>query len=179
MSPTITNPIIAQGESSRIKAWHGVVFFIAMHILSAPWLQTPAYLDAQVKAPFAPPDWAFAPIWFINTVLMTWAGMLLLRKPENAQNRSGLITMQVVSWICFITFGWFYFGLHSPMLGAAITITMLIVNAISVTKGFALDKRFSYALMPLLVWLVLASAVAVYQALHNPDELLGLPALMR
>jgi translocator protein len=166
-------------NTDQIKWWHGVLFFIAMHVISAPWLQTPEYLATQVKAPFAPPAWAFPPVWFINTALMVWAGMLLINKPENAPNRQPLITLQIVSWVCFITFGWLYFGLHSPILGGVNTLTMFAVNAASVALGLRLDKRFSYALTPLLIWLTLASAVSVYQALYNYDELLKVGPLLR
>ncbi|MBC8041804.1 MAG: tryptophan-rich sensory protein [Rhizobacter sp.] len=156
----------------KVKWYHGVAFFVLMHVLAAPWIQTPEYLNTQVKAPFAPPDWAFGPIWFLNTALMVYAGMLLLRKPVDAPNRQTLIILQIISWACFLIFGWTYFGLHSTILGSSITLIMFVVNLVSVILGFKLDKRFSYTLIPLLVWLSVAAPVAVYQALYNHDELL-------
>jgi translocator protein len=166
-------------KQTQLKWWHGLIFFVAMHFIAAPWLQTPDYINSQLKAPFAPPDWAFAPIWLINTVLMVWAGMLLIQKPDNAPNRSLLLTLQIISWICFVTFGWFYFGLHSPIIGGSITLFMFGVNLASFLIGFNLDKRFSYALIPLVIWLTVASAVALYQGFHNPDELLGISTPLR
>jgi translocator protein len=162
---------ISLAGRNQVKWYHGVIFFITMHVLSAGWLQTPEYLATQVKAPFTPPGWVFGLMWTINTILMVWAGILLLNKDENAINRQTLITLQSISWICFVTFGWLYFGLHSTILAFINTLIIFGVTATSIILGYRLDKRFSYALIPLIIWLTAASALSIYQFLYNPDEL--------
>lgn len=161
-------------DTERFKWYHGVLFYIAIHILAAPWIQTPEYVNSQIRAPFSPPNWAFGPVWLTVTVFMTWAGLLLVNKTESTENRQPLLILQAITWICFLTFGWFYFGLHSPILGAVVTLTMLGVTVASVILGFGMDIRFVYALIPLLIWLVLASAVSVFQMLYNIDELFNI-----
>jgi benzodiazapine receptor len=157
----------------KLKWYHGVIFYFVMHVLAAPWMQTAAYVDSQIKAPFAPPNWVFAPVWLFNTVLMVWAGFLLLRSPKENPVRQPLIVLQIISWVCFIVFGEFYFGLHSPILGASVTLTMLAVTVPSIVLGFKFDKRFSYAFVPLLIWLIVANGLAIYSLLYNHDDFLN------
>lgn len=109
---------------------------------------------------------------------MIWAGMRVLNLKPSTPNRKAWLMLQALSWIGFISFSWVYFALHSPILGLAVTVGMWVINFISVILGLKIDKRASFALIPLMVWLTLASAVAGYQALHTPDELFGLRPLV-
>lgn len=162
----------------NFKWYHGVIFYALMTVLSGPWLPTSEYLDAQGRPPFMPPDWVFPPVWIVNNSLMIWAGLRVLNLNPDTQNRTVWLTLQTLSWIGFISFSWVYFALHSPILALAVTLGMWVINLISVIIGLKIDKQASYALIPLMVWLTLASAVAGYQALYTPDELFGLKPLI-
>lgn len=167
-----------KATATGFRWYHGLIFYAVMTVLSGPWLPTSAYLDAEGRPPFMPPDWVFPPVWILNNSLMIWAGMRVLNLKPSTPNRKAWLMLQALSWIGFISFSWVYFALHSPILGLAVTVGMWVINFISVILGLKIDKRASFALIPLMVWLTLASAVAGYQALHTPDELFGLRPLV-
>lgn len=157
---------------SRLRWYHGVLFYFAISFLSGSWLATRPYLDAVGRPPFMPPDWAFAPIWVVLQVLMVLAGFLLVQKMTAEPQYPVLFWSYASLWGFFSMFSWFYFGLHSPILGFLTTLGMFAVNALNLYVGFqARDKRYAILLVPLLFWLLLASAVSGWQFLYTPDEL--------
>jgi len=77
-------------------------------------------------------------------------------------------------------FSWFYFGLHSPILGFLTTFGMFAINAVNLWLGYQEpDKRYALLLTPLMVWLTLASAVSGWQLLYTPDEFFATAPLLK
>lgn len=173
----MTEKKVSAAASPGFKWYHGLVFYVVITVLSGPWLPTSAYLDAQGRPPFMPPDWVFPPVWILNNSLMIWAGLRVLNMSPDTPNRKAWLMLQAMSWVGFISFSWVYFGLHSPVLGLAVTVGMWVINLGAVFLGLNIDRQVSLALTPLMIWLTLASAVAGYQVLHTPDELFGLQPL--
>ncbi|MFN3426785.1 MAG: TspO/MBR family protein [Candidatus Thermochlorobacter sp.] len=156
---------------SRLRWYHGVLFYIAMNFISGGWLATRMYLDEVGRPPFMPPDWAFAPIWTALQILMVIAGFRLLKNMQREPQHSQLFWSYTSLWAFFSMFSWFYFGLHSPILGFLTTLGMFIANAINLYFGFqASNKYYALLLVPLTIWLTLASLVSGWQVLYTPDE---------
>ncbi|MCS7012362.1 MAG: TspO/MBR family protein [Chloroherpetonaceae bacterium] len=157
---------------SKLRWYHGVLFFFVMNLLSGGWIATRSYLDAVGRPPFMPPDWAFAPIWVVLQALMVWAGFLLVQKMRTEPQYTVLFWSYTSLWGFFSMFSWLYFGLHSPILGFLTTLGMFATNALNLYFGFqARDKRYALLLLPLMIWLTLALSVAGWQFLYTPDEL--------
>lgn len=156
---------------SRLRWYHGVLFYAAMNFISGGWLATRPYLDAVGRPPFMPPDWAFAPIWIALQILMVIAGFRLVQAMRGESQQPRLFWSYAALWAFFSMFSWFYFGLHSPILGFLTTLGMFIANALNLYFGFqAGDKRYALLLAPLMLWLALASLVSGWQVLYTPDE---------
>jgi len=120
-----------------------------------------------------PPDFVFAPVWLMNNLLMVWAGLRIFNHPADFVAKNQLLLFQGILWLGFVSFSWCYFALHSPILGATVTIIMWLANFASLIVAYPKDKAISFALLPLMIWLSLASAIAIYQALYTTDELFG------
>jgi translocator protein len=164
---------------SRARWYHGIIFYIIINALSGSWLATRSYLDRVGRPPFMPPDWAFGPIWVTNQILMITGLIRLARKPAGTPHRKTLLLTQGALWICFALFSWLYFGLHSPILGFLTTLGMLLSNAVNLFFGFKMDRTYALLYVPLMIWLVLASAVAGWQVFYTPDELFHTAALFQ
>ncbi len=164
---------------SKLRWYHGVLFYLVVNLMSGGRLATRAYLDTVGRPPFMPPDWAFAPIWITLQILMVIAGFLLVQKMTSEKHHSKLFWSYASLWAFFSMFSWFYFGLHSPILGFLMTLGMLAANALNLSLGFQLsDKRFALLLTPLMVWLALATAVSGWQFLFTPDDFFHTASLL-
>lgn len=156
---------------SRLRWFHGVLFYIAVNVISGAGLSSGAYLDLVGRPPFMPPDWAFGPIWVVLQVLMVIAGFQLLQNMQTSPRQAKMFWCYVGLWSFFSMFSWFYFGLHSPILGFLTTFGMFLTNAINLWFGYReSDKRYALLLTPLMVWLTLATAVSAWQVIYTPDE---------
>jgi tryptophan-rich sensory protein len=158
---------------TKLRWYHGVIFYIIINVLSGSWLATGEYLNKVGRPPFIPPDWAFGPAWTVNLFLMISAGLRLAQKPDDTIGKSRLIVIQTVIWFLFLSFSWVYFGLHSPILGFMVTLGMWIANVINLENGFPVDKQYGFAFVPLMIWLSFATAIAGWQMIYTPDELFG------
>ncbi len=165
---------------SRLRWYHGVLFYIAVNLLSGGRLATRTYLDSVGRPPFMPPDWAFAPIWIVLQILMVVAGFHLLQQMKASQRQGKLLWCYIGLWSLFSMFSWFYFGLHSPILGFLTTFGMFLTNALNLWFGYQeSDKRYAILLTPLMIWLTLATAISGWQLVYTPDEFFATAPLLR
>ncbi len=127
------------------------------------------FYNALRKPPLSPPDWAFAPAWAVNNALTLWSNLRVANLPTATPGRRTALALEGASWGFFSAFTGLYFGLRSPVLGAADTVAGLATTAASVAVTARLDRRAAWALAPRLAWLGLATYVSVAAARMNPD----------
>jgi tryptophan-rich sensory protein len=84
-----------------------------------------------------------------------------------------VLVSEAVGWLLFAVFTSLFFGLNSPVLAAADTLAGLLVALVSVVAATGLDRPAAGLIGLRLLWLLLASAVAVSVALHNVDPFLS------
>lgn len=162
----------------RYRWWHAAAFGVAANLASG--LRTGRrkedrkHYEGLEQAPFAPPSWAFAPVWAANNVSTLWGNLRLLNCPEGTQYRRALLALQGASWLLFSTFNHVYFRGRSPILGFAWTAADWLLTVASVALSLRNGRRdLALSLITKLAWLTLATPVTAYQAASNPDGLLG------
>ena len=160
----------------RYRWYHALGFGLVVNLvsgLSGRRAEDRRFYESFDQAPFAPPSWAFAPVWAANNASTLWGNLRLLNQPEDAPNRQALLWLQGASWLLFSTFAWVYFKQRSPILAFVWTTAMWLLTIASVVLSLKTDRKIALSLATLLAWLTLATPVAAYQAARNPDELLG------
>ena len=171
----------------RFRWWHGGAILVAANAVSfwpAGVLGDAAFYTSFRLPPYAPPDWLFAPLWLVlNITSLVALGRVANLHPEddagrrrgNTASRSRVLVLvsEAVGWLLFAVFTTLFFWLHSPVLAAVDTVAGLVVAAMSVAAAAGLDRPAAGLIGLRLLWLLLASAVAVSVALHNPDPLLS------
>ena len=172
----VVRTIRAALRPPRYRWWHALAFGVAANLAGRVGSGKTGIYERQRQAPFAPPGWAFAPAWTINNVATLWGNLRLLNLPPETPGRRELLRQQGASWLLFVSFTPSYFGLRSPILGLAVTAGMYGVTIASALRARRIDRRIALSLLPLLLWLSLATPVAAYAALHNPDRLFRTPA---
>lgn len=123
------------------------------------------------QAPWAPPGWLFGPAWTTINVFLLLALQRLLQ--SNIPAKKKLIILQALIWTVFFTFGYVYFNKKSPVLAAVWTMSDAALAVASFIISYKAEKKLAYYYLPLLLWTVFASTVAGYQALNNPDPVIG------
>lgn len=169
----------ATAPAPRFRWWHGAAILLAANAVSfwpAGVLGDAAFYTGFRLPPFAPPDWLFAPLWLVLNItsLVALARVANLDGQDGAYRRRALLLLsEAVGWLLFAVFTTFFFWLHSPVLAAADTVAGLLVAVVSVVAAASLDRPAAGLIGLRLLWLLLASAVAVSVALHNPDPFLS------
>ncbi len=169
----------ASAPAPRFRWWHGAAILLAANAVSfwpAGVLGDAAFYTSFRLPPYAPPDWLFAPLWLVLNItsLVALARVANLDGQEGAGRRRALLLVsEGVGWLLFAVFTTFFFWLHSPVLAAADTVAGLLVAVVSVAAAASLDRPAAGLIGLRLLWLLLASAVAVSVALHNPDPFLS------
>ena len=128
---------------------------------------------------FSPPDWAFAPAWTVNNALQIWGLLHVLNLPPDTPGRASFLRLQAAFWAAYVAFTPVFFGLRSPLLGAAITGASLATTTASagVAAAELRDRKALLSLATVWPWLVIASATAAAIAMWNRDELLDIGPL--
>jgi tryptophan-rich sensory protein len=171
--------VSATAPAPRFRWWHGAAILVAANAVSfwpAGVLGDAAFYTAFRLPPYAPPDWLFAPLWLVlNITSLVALGQLANLEVQGGAGRlRGLVLVsEGVGWLLFAVFTTFFFWLHSPVLAAADTVAGLLVAMVSVAAATSLDRPAAGLIGLRLLWLLLASAVAVSVALHNPDPFLS------
>jgi benzodiazapine receptor len=173
----------AQDISNGLNWWQiglitvGVSFLGGLSAIMSRKTQRKLYTTELKQAPWAPPSWLFSPAWTLNNFFLINALKSIL-KNDKLNNRKSLLYLQAAIWVIYFTFGYVYFKKKSPVLAAIWTKTdagLAIASLILAAKN---DKKLSLNYIPLSIWTLFASTVADYQALKNPDKVLGTePAL--
>lgn len=163
------------GERGGFRWWHAVAIFVAANAASA----LPAGLGGDFafynsfRQPFvAPPDWAFAPVWLFLNVTSLIALHRVANAPDRSAGRTVFLWSEGVAWVLFAAFTTLYFLLRSPVLGAVDTAAGLVAGVVSLVCVARRDWVSAVFILLRVLWLVLATYVSAYVALHNPDTFL-------
>ena len=134
-----------------------------------------AYYNGLRQPVFAPPDRAFAPVWTVNNALQIWGLLHALNLPPETPGRTAFLRLQAGFWASFIAFNPLYFGLRSPVLGAAVTQTGLALTTASagVAAAQMRDRKALLSLSTVWPWLLIAGATSTAMALWNRDDFLA------
>lgn len=160
----------------RYRWWHAAAFGVAANCASGLRIgrrqEDRRYYEEMEQASFAPPGWAFAPVWAVNNVSQLWGNLWLLNSRENTSNRRVLLALQGASWFLFSTFNHVYFRKRSPILGFAWTAADWLLTITSVALSLRNGRKdVALSLGTRLAWLTLATPVTAHQAAKNPDGL--------
>ena len=172
MNATILN---SPSPTPRWQWYHAAAVGVAANAvgsLPAGFGGDQSYFDKLNTPPGSPPGWLFPPVWAFNNATTLWSNLRVANLPPATAERRTALTLEGISWGLFASFSGLYFGLRSPILGAAVTVASLGVTAASVVVTSRMDRKAAWGLAPRLAWLGYASYVSVASALTNRDDFL-------
>lgn len=159
-------------QPSRLMWWHCALIYVVANGISfipAGFNGDEAFYNNFLQPRVAPPDWMFAPVWFINNVTSLIALYIIANLPTNTPRRKVILRLEAATWVLYALFTLLYFGLKSPILGAIDTVFALVLTAVSFFQAYSTSRKAAWLIAPRLAWLLLASYVSLWVALHNKD----------
>ena len=115
------------------------------------------------KAPWTPPGWVFGAAW--TTIMVCFSVYLVFLFTKNfSKKKLILFIIQVLLNVC-----WNYIFFNQRLvLFALVTITLLtsVIFYLFITY-YKEQERFSFLLLPYMVWLCIATSLNLYILIHN------------
>ncbi len=168
-------------DPGGFKWSHAILILVAANAVSAlpaGFGGDSAFYNALRQPDAAPPDWAFAPVWLVLNVTSLVALSRIANAPDRSASRLVFLWSEGVGWVLFSAFTTLYFLLRSPLLGAADTVAGLSVGLISLVCACRLDHLSAGCIALRVLWLLLATYVALFVALSNPDPFFATGSLI-
>lgn len=115
------------------------------------------------KAPWTPPGWVFGAAW--TTIMVCFSVYLVFLFIKNF-NKKKLILF-IIQVLLNVSWNYIFFN-QRLVLFALVTITLLtsVIFYLFITY-YKEQKRFSFLLLPYMVWLCIATSLNLYILIHN------------
>jgi len=115
-----------------------------------------------------PPNWLFAPVWFLLYVLMGISAFLVWRKGiKEFQVREGLIIF-VIQLVLNTLWSYAFFGLKSPLWGLIVIVPLWTAILLTMINFYRVSKTSSLLLIPYILWVSYATILNFSIYLLNP-----------
>lgn len=121
----------------------------------------PVWYAILEKPSFSPPNWLFAPVWFILYALMGISLFLVWRhKEKDAKgfcNVCQAMALFLVHLVVNALWSVIFFGLKNPFLAFLDILLLLLLILLVFWQFQKIDKIAAYLLTPYAVWVVFAA----------------------
>jgi translocator protein len=166
----------SRGAGSGAQAIALVLFLAASALVAAlGGLATARHVNGWYAtadtAPWSPPNWVFGPVWTFLYAAMAVAGWLVWRS-HAAGSRAALTAYCVQLGLNLLwtpVFFALYPALGTPALWIAFGIIVALAVAVAVTVVLfgPISRTAGLLMLPYLSWVVFASSLNLWAALHN------------
>lgn len=120
------------------------------------------------KPSFTPPNWIFAPTWFLLYVFMGISAFLVWRTGfKNFHVRESMIIFLIqLALNAFWSFA--FFGLKSPVAGLIVIVPLWTAILLAIINFYRVSRAASFLLIPYIIWVSYATALNFSFYLLNP-----------
>ena len=115
------------------------------------------------KAPWTPPGWVFGAAW--TTIMVCFSVYLVFLFTKNFSKKK--LILFIIQVLLNVSWNYIFFN-QRLVLFALVTITLLtsVIFYLFITY-YKEQKRFSFLLLPYMVWLCIATSLNLYILIHN------------
>lgn len=139
---------------------HNVTSFLIARSFPA---QTEWYM-ALSKAPWHPPAYVFAPVWFLIYTLISLSLTMVLFQEHPLRMRA--LVFYFVQLV--FNFSWtpVFFGLHAVKVALCVLFFLDYLVFYCLRYFYEIDAKAAYLLFPYLFWLIYATTLNAYIVFH-------------
>lgn len=125
----------------------------------------PIWYESLKKPSFAPPNWAFGPVWTTLYILMGISLYLVLKKEvKNVKTQLIIFGVQLT---LNVIWSFLFFGLQNPFYAFIEIILLWIAILFTSISFYRISKKASMLLIPYIVWVSFASILNYYVWILN------------
>lgn len=115
------------------------------------------------KPPFNPPNWVFAPTWFVLYVLIAVAGWRTFLRDQRGTAMKLWAGQMVVNWLWSPAF----FALHWLWPAMLVILAMLVLIVSFIAVSWRQDRVSAWLFVPYAAWVCFASLLNLSIAVLN------------
>lgn len=121
------------------------------------------WYEGLTKPPFNPPNWVFAPVWFVLYVLIAIAGWRTFVPPKNGIRMALWVGQMALNW------AWspVWFTAHALWPAFGIIVLMFAAIAGFIVTAWKPDRLSALLFIPYLLWVGFAALLNLAVALLN------------
>ncbi len=135
-----------------------IVSFAASAVGALGSIQAKSFYSQLVQPAWAPPPWAFGPVWTVLFTLMGIAAWLVWRSGGFSRNRQAL-TLFVVQLVFNALWSWLFFVWHLGLWALADIAVLWILIAATLVSFWRVRPLAGALLIPYLLWVSFAFAL--------------------
>jgi translocator protein len=120
------------------------------------------------KPAFSPPNWVYAPVWFLLYILMGISAFLIWRVGmKQFHVREGLVIF-LIQLILNTFWSFAFFGLKSTIAGLLVIVPLWTAILLTIINFYRISRTASFLLLPYILWVSFATALNFSIYLLNP-----------
>jgi translocator protein len=120
------------------------------------------------KPAFSPPNWVYAPVWFLLYILMGISAFLVWRMGmKQFHVREGLVIF-LIQLILNTFWSFAFFGLKSTIAGLLVIVPLWTAILLTIINFYRISRTASLLLLPYILWVSFATALNFSIYLLNP-----------
>lgn len=154
----------------RVLASVAAVALVVVYAVgSGVWVSAnPGWYAGLTRPAWQPPDIVFGLIWPYNFVALAVVGVLVAQR-GSAATVSAWLTVAAASVICALGWAYLFYVPHRLDAAAVALAAAAVLTAVLLGITWAVTRGGALALLPYLVWVCLATSLAIQYARLNPD----------
>ena len=125
--------------------------------VSSDWYQGLA------KAPWTPPGWVFGAAW--TFIMVCFALFMAVAWPKRVG--SALVALYIVQWVLNVAWNPAFFYFRQTALALVLISLLTIVVGVLFWQYVRLPNKAVLAVLPYLVWLIIATSLNAYVVVNN------------
>ena len=144
--------------------------FVAAAISGIASTRAPEFYQALISPSWAPPAALFGPVWSVLYLLMGLASWLVWR--EGSKNTRGALRLYLVQLVLNSLWSWLFFAWHQGRWAFFEIVVLWVMILATVVAFWRIRPLAGVLLVPYLLWVSFATALAYTVWMLNP-ALLG------
>jgi tryptophan-rich sensory protein len=144
--------------------------FVAAAISGIASTRAPEFYQALIRPSWAPPAALFGPVWSVLYLLMGLASWLVWR--EGSKNTRGALRLYLVQLVLNSLWSWLFFAWHQGRWAFFKIVVLWVMILATVVAFWRIRPLAGVLLVPYLLWVSFATALAYTVWMLNP-ALLG------
>jgi len=127
----------------------------------------PTWYATLEKPWFAPPNWAFGPVWITLYLIMGFSAYLVADSNIEPGEKKGALLVFGLQLALNALWSFIFFGLRSPLYGFIEIVLLWLAIAWTIWLFSKISKTAAWLLVPYILWVTIASALNLSIVMMN------------